>query len=98
MPEKELPVAFTSPEEFHEVMRYLSARMGYINRVAGDEKVFLVEISRILTRLGRLFEDGCKDQELLAQFGSGWAMGTATEEERRMILADALLPKGPPKD
>ena len=98
MPDKELPVAFTSPEEFNEVMRYLSARMGYINRVAGDEKVFLVEISRILTRLGRLFEDGCKDPELLAQFGSGWAKGTATEEERRMILADALLPKGPSKD
>jgi len=95
---KELPVEFTSPEEFKTVLRYLSARMGYINRVAAGEKKFLIEVSEMLTNLGQAFENHYNDKELNAKFGDGWSKGTASRAERRDILAEMILPKDRFKD
>lgn len=74
-------------------MRYLSARMGYINRVAGGEKKLLIEISNILRNLGREFDGAVNDKALNAKFGDGYSKGTASRDEQRDILAELLLPK-----
>jgi hypothetical protein len=92
-PKNDLPVAFKSPEEFRQVMRYLSARMGYINRVAAGEQKFLVEVSQMLTNLGKAFEEGYSDHDLKRKFGDGWTKGTASKAEQREILAEMILPK-----
>ena len=95
---KELPVDFKSPEDFRQVLGYLSARMGYINRVAAGELKFLIEVSTILQNLGRGFEDHYKDRAFNAKFGDGWSKGTASRSEQREILAEMLLPKDQFKD
>ncbi len=91
-------MAFKSPEDFKVVLRYLSARMGYINRVAGGEKKFLIEVSQILLNLGKGFEDHYNDRDFNAQFGDGWTRGTVTKGELREILAEMILPKDRFKD
>jgi hypothetical protein len=97
-PKKEIPVAFKSPEEFKEVLGHLSARMGYINRVASGELKFLIEVSHILQNLGKGFQDHYKDREFNKKFGDGWSKGTASRSEQREILAEMLLPKDRFKD
>lgn len=93
-PEKEtLDLAFKSPEEFNLVMRYLSSRMGYINRVAGGEAKFMIEVSHILGNLGKAFETYCNDKEFNAKFGDGWSKGTVSPSEKREILAELILPQ-----
>ena len=85
-------VRFDGPDELRELCEVIRMRLHSANRIAMGESNFAWEIAEIFGRLGRVFAD--PGDELLAEFGSGYAPGTLTAEEQRARLIELLLPPG----
>ncbi|MBU2991787.1 hypothetical protein Q4555_13870 [Octadecabacter sp. 1_MG-2023] len=86
MSEPDLKLAFESKEEFRDICRYLSARLGYLNRVAIGESYFVGAMSDLIGQAGRVFDEHLKDDETQAAFGSGYGAGTIPREDRVAAL------------
>lgn len=82
---------FESKEEFRKICQSLSARLGYLNRVAMGEQSLVVDLSQALLEIGRIFEQDLDDPEIRKAFGDGYVPGTLSREERRARLAQMLF-------
>lgn len=83
---------FESKEEFRATLQLLSARLGYLNRVAIGESYFVIAVSDMLTKLGRVFDEHLKDSETSAAFGDGYSKGTIEREDRARALFELMYP------
>ena len=93
MNEKPKPnLRFESKEEFRATLELLSARLGYLNRVAIGESDFVVAVSNMLRQLGRVFDEHLKDSETNAAFGDGYTKGTVEKEDRARALFELMYP------
>lgn len=91
---KKLPeLEFRSKEEFREVCRYLSARLGYPNRTAIGESFFVSELSELIERAGRAFDEHYDDKDVAAAFGDGWEPGTIARKDQPAALFGLLYPE-----
>lgn len=81
---------FKSPEELRLACRALAGRLHYINRVAGGESVFYIEVAKLLEDLGRTFETYHDDKAVRAAFGDGWTAGEIPREDRRAALVKLI--------
>ncbi|MGJ8611745.1 MAG: hypothetical protein ACSHWY_11655 [Octadecabacter sp.] len=85
-------LAFESKEEFRQVCQSLSARLGYLNRVAMGESRFVIEMHNLLSEVGRVFDEHLKDPDTAAAFGDGYTAGTIPRDEQSKALFDLLYP------
>lgn len=85
---------FESKEQLRATLRQLSARLGYLNRVAIGESHFAVAVSDMLLKLGQAFDDHLKDTDTNAAFGSGHSEGSISREDRAQALFELMYPSG----
>lgn len=81
---------FKSKEEFRAACHQMAMRMHYLNRVAMGESHFSWEVADLLARLGRVFDAHYDDKAVQSAFGSGYAEGALSDEERRAYLYKLL--------
>ncbi len=84
---------FESKEEFRDTCRALSARLGYLNRVAIGETCFVIAVSDMIMRLGAVFDERLKDADTNAAFGNGYEKGSIAREDRAKALFDLMYPE-----
>lgn len=86
-------LAYDSPEELRDVLRHLSARLGYLNRVAIGESQYVSRLEDLLNAAGELALN-LRDKDLRADFGDGWEAGTIPQGEKgariRALLAEHM--------
>lgn len=72
------PLDFKSPEELKEILRLLSGRLHYINRVSGESR-YMWHLAELLKAAGQMTEL-IGDKAVGAEFGDGWTPGTVPRE------------------
>lgn len=83
---------FKSKEQFRVTLQQLSARLGYLNRVAIGESNLVIAVSDMLSRLGKAFDEHLESPETNAAFGGPYTHGTVSREQRTRALFELMYP------
>jgi len=86
---------YNSPHELRLACRALAGRLHYINRVAGGESVFYIEVANALEYLGAVFAENHDNPEIREAFGDGYTKGSLSREERRAWLFKMIEDRTP---
>ena len=99
MTEKEEPKArldYQSPEEFRLTCRRMASRLHHLNRVAIGESVFAWHVADMLQRLGVVFEEQYRNEDVKRMFGDGWTKGEVPREAQAAALFELMYPPDDP--
>ncbi|OWU85385.1 hypothetical protein ATO6_00005 [Oceanicola sp. 22II-s10i] len=94
MPPEDLPsLDFKSPEDLDQILRLLSRRLHYINRVSGESH-YMWTLAELLAATGDLAR-AINDREVTAPFGNGYAPGELDQAGRRDLMLALLSDRMP---